>query len=171
MPLPSVLPSPRLPDPRRIPVLRWAVAGPGWIAERFVQALKADTNQRVVAVDSRSLERARAFAARCDIPKAYDDIADLGTDPEVDVVYVATPHSHHFPVALAAVEAGKHVLVEKPLALNAVEGEKLREAAESNRILLVEALWTAFLPKFDVLRQVIADRILGKIHTVAANHG
>jgi len=109
--------------------------------------------------------------ARWDIPKAYDDIADLGADPEIDVVYVATPHNHHFPVTLAAVQAGKHVLVEKPLALNAVEGEKLREAAQAKRILLMEALWTAFLPKFDVLRQVLADGILGKVHTVVANHG
>ena len=69
MPFPSVLPSPRVPDPRRTPVLRWAVAGPGWIAERFVQSLEADTNQRIVAVNSRSLERARAFAARWDISK------------------------------------------------------------------------------------------------------
>lgn len=171
MPFPSSLPPARMEDPDRVPVLRWGIAGPGWIAERFADALRAGTNQRLVAIGSRSAERARQFAARWDIPKAHGAIDDLVSDPEVDVVYVATPHNHHLPVALAAIEAGKHVLVEKPLALNAAEGERLRQAARERQVLLIEALWTAFLPKFRVIRQLLADGALGTIHTVVADHG
>lgn len=171
MPLPDALPSPRTPDPMRAEALRWGIVGPGWIAERFAQALKSGTRQALVAVASRSRERARSFADRWDIPKTYSDLDDLVADPEVDVVYVATPHNHHLPVALAAIEGGKHVLVEKPLALNAAEGERLRDAARTRGVLLIEALWTAFLPKFDVIRQILADGVLGRIHTVIADHG
>ena len=89
----------------------------------------------------------------------------------VDAIYVATPHHQHFPCALAAIEAGKHVLVEKPLALNAAEARKLAEAALAQRVFLMEAYWTDFLPKFDVLRQLLADGALGEIHTILADHG
>lgn len=168
---PTTLPKSRVPDSRQVPVLSWGLVGPGWIAERFVAALQTETDQKIVAVCSRSLERGRAFAKRWNIPTVHADVEALVADPEVDVVYVATPHNHHFSVAMAVLEGGKHALVEKPLALNAVEGQVLCETARRSGVLLVEALWTAFLPKFDVLRQVLADGILGTVHTVIADHG
>jgi predicted dehydrogenase len=92
-------------------------------------------------------------------------------DPEIDVVYVATVHPRHLPDALAAIEAGKHVLVEKPLALNASEARRLKEAARRKGVFLMEAFWSAFLPKFDVIRQLLADGALGRVRTVIADHG
>jgi predicted dehydrogenase len=92
-------------------------------------------------------------------------------DPKIDVVYVATVHPRHLPDALAAIEAGKHVLVEKPLALNASEARRLKEAARRKGVFLMEAFWSAFLPKFDVIRQLLADGALGSVRTVIADHG
>jgi predicted dehydrogenase len=92
-------------------------------------------------------------------------------DPAVDVVYIATVHPRHLPDALAAIEAGKHVLVEKPLALNAEEARRLIEAAKARDVLLMEAYWPDFLPKFDIIRQLIADGAMGSARTVLADHG
>ena len=92
-------------------------------------------------------------------------------DPKIDVVYVATVHPRHLPDALAAIEAGKHVLVEKPLALNASEARRLKEAARRKGVFLMEAFWSAFLPKFDIIRQLLADGALGSLRTVIADHG
>jgi predicted dehydrogenase len=153
------------------PALRWGVLGPGWIAERFIQALRNSTRQLVLAVASRAGERSAAFAARWEIPRSYGSYEALVADPDIDIVYVATPHNAHFPCAQLALEAGRHTLVEKPLALNAAEVEQLAEIARRNQVFLMEALWTVFLPKFDVLRQVLDDRLLGDIRTVIADNG
>jgi predicted dehydrogenase len=171
MPRPTTLPPPRVPDPMLAPPLRWGVLGPGWIAERFVGSLRRSTRQAVVAVASRDQGRAEAFAARWGIDRAYGSYQALVEDPEVDVVYVATPHNAHRPCARLAIEAGRHTLVEKPLALNAAEVEELAAAARANGVFLMEALWTVFLPKFDVLRQVLADGLLGEVRSVLADNG
>jgi predicted dehydrogenase len=168
---PSALPPPRTPDPMLAPRLRWGVLGPGWIAERFVGSLRRSTGQQVVAVASRDLGRAAAFASRWGIDRAYGGYQALVEDPGVDVVYVATPHNAHRPCALLAIEAGRHTLVEKPLALNAAEVAELAAAARGNGVFLMEALWTVFLPRFDVLRQVLADGLLGEVRTVLAEVG
>jgi predicted dehydrogenase len=168
---PSALPPPRTPDPMLAPPLRWGVLGPGWIAERFVGSLRRSTRQQVVAVASRDLSRAAAFASRWGVDRAYGGYQALVEDPGVDVVYVATPHNAHRPCALLAIEAGRHTLVEKPLALNAAEVEELAAAARGNGVFLMEALWTLFLPRFDVLRQVLADGLLGEVRTVLAEVG
>jgi predicted dehydrogenase len=168
---PAALPTPRTPDPMLAPPLRWGVMGPGWIADRFVGALRRSTRQQVVAVASRDPGRAAAFASRWGIDRAYTGYQALAEDPEVEVVYVATPHNAHRPCALLAIEAGRHTLVEKPLALNAAEVEELAAAARSSGVFLMEALWTLFLPKFDVLRQVLADGLLGEVRTVLADIG
>ena len=168
---PTALPSPRTPDPMLAPPLRWGVLGPGWIAERFVGSLRRSTRQPVVAVASRDLGRAEAFAARWGVDRAYGSYRALVEDPGVDVVYVATPHNAHRPCALLAIEAGRHTLVEKPLALNATEVEELAAAARDHGVFLMEALWTVFLPKFDVLRQVLADGLLGEVRSVLADNG
>lgn len=170
MTFPQSLPRPRTPDQGRVPRLRWGISGPGWIAERFVAALKAHTGQEVAAVGSSDPERARAFAGRMGVPSSYRT-PDMLADPAIDVVYVATVHNRHLPDALAAIEAGKHVLIEKPLALNAADGRRLRDAARARGLFLMEAYWADFLPKFDVIRQLLADGALGDVRTVIADHG
>ena len=165
------LPLPRTPDPADAPPLRWGVVAPGGIAATMVEALHRFTRQRVVAVGSRSAERGRAFANRFGIGRAHDSYEALAADPEVDAVYVASPHSHHREHALLAIAAGKHVLVEKAFTRNAAEAREVVGAARSAGIACVEAMWTRFLPSTDVVRQLLADGALGDVETVSADHG
>ncbi|RIJ76530.1 gfo/Idh/MocA family oxidoreductase [Nakamurella silvestris] len=168
---PTSLPTPRTPHPTDAPALRWGVLAPGWIAGRFVEAVKTHSGQRFVAVASRSAERAAAFAATFDIPRAYGGYAELVADPEVDIVYIASPHSEHREQALLAIAAGKHVLLEKAFTRNAGEAREVVAAAAAAGVFLQEAMWTRFLPHIDVVRQLIADGTLGEISTVIADHG
>jgi len=168
---PSQLPQPRTLDAKTVPVLRWGIIGPGWIAERFARALKTGTAQQLAAVASRSQERADAFARRMAIPQAFGSAAELLARPDIDAVYIATPHNHHYPDGLQALQAGKHVLIEKPLALNATEGRALAALAQQKGLLCMEAMWCDFLPKYDVISQLLEDGALGDLHTLLADHG
>jgi len=160
-----------VPDPRDAPGLRWGVLGTGWIAERFTTSLHAHTSQRVVAVASRDLARAEAFATPLGIERPHGDYAALVADPDVDVVYVATPHHLHLRDASLAIEAGKHVLVEKPLALDAGQAQHLADLARARGAFCMEALWTFFLPKYDVARRLVHDGVLGEVRTAILDHG
>jgi predicted dehydrogenase len=168
---PRTFPASRLPDPMAAPTLRWGVLGTGWIAERFAGSLRRNTRQEVVAVGSRSVASAKEFADRVGIGRAHGSYVDLVTDSEVDVVYVATPHNFHHSHAQLAINAGKHVLVEKPLALNAVEAAEVAEWAAQRGVYCAEALWTFYLPSYDVIRQLLDDGVLGEVRTVLADHG
>ena len=154
---------------RSAPSLRWGVIGTGWIADRFVSSLQQHSSQRVVAVGSRTPESARAFADRHSIAAAYGSYEELVADEDVDVVYVATPQNAHLPVALLSLGAGKHTLVEKPLGATAEEARQIAAAAETAGVFCMEAMWTAFLPKFDVLRQLLPA--LGTRLSVVADFG
>lgn len=171
MSFPTALPRPRTPDPMAAPSLRWGIIGPGWIAERFVGATQRNTTQTVLAVGSRGADRSAAFAAKHGIERSYGSYEALLADPDVDVVYVATPHHAHYPLAKLAITAGKPTVVEKPLALNAAQATELRDLAAANGVFLMEALWTLFLPKFDVVRQLLSDGVFGEIRSVLADHG
>jgi len=155
------LPEPRFPDPSDAPALRWGIIAPGWIAGHFVGSLRRHTTQRVVAVASRDEARAQAFAAEHGVERVHATYDALVADPQVDVVYVASPHSHHTEQALAAIAAGKHVLVEKPTARNAAETRRIVEAARAAGVLAMEAMWTRYLPHVDVLRRVLEDGVVG----------
>ena len=154
-----------------VPSLGWGILGTGWIADKFATALRAHTRQRIVAVGSRTRERAERFAAVIGAERAHGSYEALVADPGVDVVYVATPHAHHVPDALLALAAGKHVLVEKPLGINAADAERLRRAAADAGVFCGEALWTLFLPKFDVIGQLLAAGELGDITGLQADIG
>ncbi|HET7799319.1 MAG TPA: Gfo/Idh/MocA family oxidoreductase [Humibacillus xanthopallidus] len=154
-----------------MPSLRWGVLGTGWIASRFVAALHTSTTQRVVAVGSRTQAAADAFAAAHSIERAARRAAALVDDPGVDIVYVATPHHLHRESALLAIDAGKHVLVEKPLGLNSSEAQEISGAAAAAGVFCMEAMWSLFLPRFDVVRQVLDLGLLGDVSTVLADHG
>lgn len=168
---PESLPTARTPDPRSAPSLRWGVLGTGWIADKFASALQRHSSQRVVAVGSRGPGGAESFAGRFGIEHAHSSYEALVADADVDVVYVATPHNVHLPCALLSLEAGKHTLIEKPLALNAAQAREIAEVAQRRERFCMEAYWTAFLPKFDVLRQVLGSGVLGEITAVVADFG
>jgi predicted dehydrogenase len=168
---PAPLPVPRRPDPLDVPALRWGVLGTGWIAERFVRALRTSTTQQVVAVGSRTQASAERFAGAAGVLTAHGSPEALVADPGVEVVYVATPHQAHRASALLAIDAGKHVLVEKPMGVDAAQAEEVSAAAATAGVLCMEAMWTLFLPRFDVVRQVLEQGLLGDVRTVLADHG
>lgn len=170
--IPTVLPEPSLFIPESgEPALRWGVVGPGWIAGEFVKAAHAHTAQRVVAVGSRSIARASAFAAEHGIEAAVEGVDALVARPDVDVVYIATPQSEHAAVALAAIAAGKHVLVEKPFTVTAAEARTVADAARAAGVLAMEGMWSRYLPQASVLRTLLADGALGAVRSVLADHG
>lgn len=168
---PTALPQPTRLAPESIPVLRWGIIGPGWIADHFAAALRGQTRQQLVAVVGRNAEKTAAFAARWDIPQVCRNVGEMLALNQLDVVYVATPHNHHFPDAMQVLQAGKHVLIEKPLALNAQEGRALQEEARARGLFCLEGMWCDFTPKYDVLRQLLANGDLGELHTLIADHG
>jgi predicted dehydrogenase len=165
------LPDPRTPDPTQSPTLRWGIVGPGWIAQRFVNALNAHTTQEVAAVASRSAQRAHEFAGHHSIPHVHHGLESLLADDDIDIVYISTPHIEHRSCALAALRAGKHVLVEKPMGINAAEAADVLAAAREHGLFAGEAMWTKFLPKFDVIRQILDNGMLGDVRTVVVDNG
>ncbi|MGO4298980.1 Gfo/Idh/MocA family protein [Leifsonia sp. RAF41] len=167
----TTLPAPRHPDPSDAPALRWGVLGPGGIAADFTDALHRHTVQRVVAAGSRSAERAAAFAAAHGVERSNGSYEALVSDPEVDVVYVATPHSEHLEHALLAIAAGKHVLIEKPMAVTAEQARKIVAAAREAGVFAMEAMWTRYLPQTDIIRQLLEQDALGDVRVVTADFG
>ena len=153
------------------PVLRWGILAPGVIATKFVRSLKRYTDQEVAAVGSRSRERAECFGRRFSIPSAYGSYEALLADNDVDIVYIASPHSHHKRMAIASLEAGKHVLVEKPLAISALEAQAVEDAARVHNRFAMEAMHTRFHPKIGVLEKLLKDGVLGKVQLVTADLG
>ncbi|BAS07528.1 trans-1,2-dihydrobenzene-1,2-diol dehydrogenase [Arthrobacter sp. Hiyo4] len=170
MALPS-LPASRVPDSRDAPALRWGIMGPGWIAERFTESVQAHTTQVIAAVGSRSLARSEAFADTFGVPAAYGSYEELAAAPGIDIVYVCTPHNFHQSAAILAIDAGKHVLIEKPLGLNALQARDIAARAAAADVFAAEAMWSFFLPKFDVIRQVLDAGVLGTVSTVLAEYG
>ncbi|WP_434386341.1 Gfo/Idh/MocA family protein [Melittangium boletus] len=170
-PFPATLPPPDVIPLRGGPVLRWGVLAPGRIAGGFVWALHQHTDQRVHAVASRDPERARQFASSYGVPRVHASYEQLVADPDIDIVYVASPHSEHKRQALLAIAAGKHVLVEKPLALNAHEARDIAHAARAAGVFAMEALWSRFLPQTLLVERLLREGILGDIRLVTADFG
>jgi predicted dehydrogenase len=151
--------------------IRWGILGTGNIAGQFVRGLKDARNAQAVAVGSRSMEKAAAFAREFEIPQGYGSYAELVHDPNVNVIYVATPHALHHENTLMCLQAGKAVLCEKPLAIDEQQAREMIDLAHRKNLFLMEATWTWFLPPFVKLRQLLADKILGRIRFVSADFG
>ena len=171
MPFPTSLPASRVKPASEAPAIRWGILGSGWIAERFIESVRAHTRQDIAAVGSRSKERAEEFASRMGLKQAYGDYDELVSADDLDVIYVASPHNLHHEGVMLALNAGKHVLVEKPIALNRAQTAEMVELARSKKLFFAEALWTFFLPKFDVLRQLLETRAIGEIKAVYTEYG
>ena len=161
----------RIEDPRTAPPLRWGILGAGNIAGDFADAVNAHTRAQLVAVGSRNRDRSERFATAHGIPTTHLGYRDLVEDPQVDAVYVATPHSEHREHALLAIAAGKHVLVEKSFTRNAGEAEDVFAAAKAAGVFAMEAMWTRFLPHVAALHQLIDAGEIGEIVNLSADHG
>ena len=150
---------------------RWGIAGTGGIAGGFTRDLALVPGAQVVAVGSRSQDTADAFAADHGIGRAHGSYDALADDPDVDVVYVAGPHTTHLDLTLRFLRAGKHVLCEKPLGLSAAEVRQMAEAARRADRFLMEALWSRFLPAYAELRELLAQGVIGEPRMVEAEFG
>ncbi|NSY40427.1 gfo/Idh/MocA family oxidoreductase [Leisingera sp. ANG59] len=153
------------------PTLRWGILGSGWIAERFIESARAHTRQEIAAVGSRSQEKANTFARTWDIDTAHGSYQALVADDSLDVIYVATPHNLHLGHVRLALEAGCNVLVEKPMGLSHAEATEMVALAREKGVFFAEALWTYFLPKFDVIQQLLDTGVLGEIKSVHTEYG
>jgi predicted dehydrogenase len=149
--------------------LRWGILGPGGIAHTFTRDLRT-AGLDVTAVGSRRADAASAFAAEYGIARAHGSYEELVSDPDVDIVYIATPHPLHAEQAILALEHGKHVLVEKPFTLNAAEAASVQRVAAERGLLAMEAMWTRYLPHMVRIRELLASGALGEVRTLFADH-
>jgi predicted dehydrogenase len=157
-------------DPDQVPPLRWGMIGTGWIADRFASDLRLLPGAEVVAVGSRAQAGADVFADLHQIAHRHPSYEALVADDNVQAVYVSTPHPGHHDAALAAIQAGKHVLCEKPFTMDAAQAGSLVDAARTQGVFLMEAMWTRFLPHVVQMRSEIASGRLGDLRMVIADH-
>lgn len=148
---------------------RWGIIGTGGIARTFARDISYLPNHNVVAVGSRTKAKAEEFASEFSA-QGFGSYEELVAS-DVDAVYVATPHSLHAANSILALNAGKPVLCEKPFAVNAVQAEEMVKAARLNEVALMEAMWSRFLPHYQVLRDIVASGELGELVTLYADHG
>lgn len=152
--------------------LRWGILGPGRIARQFCAGVQESLpDARVVAVGSRDAGRADAFGAEFGIPRRYGSYEELVADPEVDAVYVASPHSGHRDHCLLCIEAGKAVLCEKPFTINAAEAEEIVRAARARGVFVMEAMKTRFYPAMYRVRELLAEGAIGEPRMLHADFG
>ncbi|MFJ9800849.1 Gfo/Idh/MocA family protein [Streptomyces wuyuanensis] len=149
--------------------IRWGILATGPMAAAFTEDLRTIPGADVVAVGSRSRQSAQVFADRFSIPRAYGDWQDLADDPDVDVVYVATPHAHHLAAAAVCLEGGKAVLCEKPFALNRSQTASMIATAEDRSLFLMEGMWTFVNPLVRRARELIGDGLIGDVTSVHAD--
>jgi predicted dehydrogenase len=151
--------------------IRWGVVGPGRIAEKVVEDFAVVDGARAVAVASRSLDRAEGFAARHRLERAYGSYAEILADPDVDVLYVATPHPQHHAIALGALRAGKALLIEKAFTATTAGAAEIVDVARETGVFVMEAMWTRFQPAVVALRDLVADGAIGEVRSVQADLG
>ena len=156
------------PDDRPI---RWGILATGGIAHAFARDLALQPDCEVVAVGSRSQASADAFGDEFGVPHRHASYQALVNDPDVDAVYVSTPHPGHHDAALLAIDAGKAVLVEKPFAMDAAQAREMIDAARGQGTFLMEAMWTRFLPHIARVREILAAGTLGDVVYLTAEHG
>lgn len=152
-------------------MLKVGILGAGGIACAMAKTISKMPSACCFAVASRDLEKARKFAEKWGIKKAYGSYEEMLSDPGVDLVYVATPHSHHYPHVRLCLEHGKHVLCEKAFTVNAAQARELFRIAKDKRLLLTEAMWTRYLPMRGTINEVLRSGIVGKPWLLTANLG
>lgn len=152
-------------------IYNWGIIGLGAIAEKFANDLKLLTNARLFAVASRNKQKAIAFAKKHNAVHAYGDYKDIIKNKDLDIIYIATPHSSHYENTVSCLINKIAVLCEKPLAINSSEVKKMITAARENNTFLMEAIWTRFLPSTAKLIELIEEKAIGKVQFIRADFG
>lgn len=151
--------------------INWGIIGLGSIANKFAEDLLLVNDANLMAVASRNMNKARSFAGKYHADKPYDSYADLIKDPDVDVVYIATPHTFHFEYTMQCLEANKSVLCEKPMGMNSDQVQKMITKANEKGLFLMEATWTRFIPATETVLNLIESGVIGKVQFVRADFG
>ena len=152
-------------------IFKWGIIGPGRIAQKFAAALEIVPNATLHAVASRDLKKARQFAATYKAPFFYDNYETLADNPDIDAVYIATPHTFHHAHVLLCLKKKKAVLCEKPMSVNFASTAEMILAARQNNVFLMEAMWTRFLPIIDKTMQLIKEGEIGEVKYLSADFG
>ncbi|BDI32823.1 oxidoreductase [Capsulimonas corticalis] len=150
---------------------RWGIIGLGSIAGQFATGLQSVPDAELAAVASRTQEKADAFGEKFGAAKRYGSYRELAADPDIDAVYIATPHPMHAEDSILCLEAGKAVLTEKPFTINAAQARATIDAARANNVFLMEAMWTRFFPVMVKVRELIASQAIGDLRIVQADFG
>ena len=149
-------------------MFRIGIIGAGWIAEKMAEAIAPFQDICIYAIASRSIDKARSFAARWKVEKAYGSYEEMVSDPAVDLVYIATPHSHHYDHAMLAVNHSKPALVEKAFTANARQAEDLINAAKAKGVFITEAIWTRYMPLSHKIKEIMDSGIIGEPRVLTA---
>lgn len=150
-------------------MFRIGIIGAGWIARKMAVAIAPSKEMEIYAISSRSITKAEAFAREFGIPAAYGSYEEMTRDPEVDLVYIATPHSHHFEHAMLALENGKPVLVEKAFTANADQASRLIDEARKRNLFISEAIWTRYMPLSHKIKEIMESGIIGEPRILTAS--
>lgn len=157
--------------PSKSKQIKWGILAPGHIARKFASDLATVKDAQLYAVASRSLDKALAFKDEFNAKVAYGNYMDLIHDPKVDAIYIATPHAFHKVYTIDCLKQKKAVLCEKPLALNSADVDQMIQTAKEEEVLLMEALWTCFLPHFNEVLSFLSTGAYGKVLSVEADFG
>lgn len=149
--------------------MKLGILGAGGIASTMAKTVAGMKGVEAYAVAARDLERAREFAQKYEVKKAYGSYEEMLADDEVELVYIATPHSHHYLHAKMCLEAGKNVLCEKAFTVNAEQAQKLFDLAKEKKLLITEAIWTRYMPSRKMINDIIESGVIGEVTAVTAN--
>lgn len=150
---------------------RWGLMGPGKIAHRFASSFGGFSHAKIAAVASRDKERGQSFAAQYNIPTCYNGYESLARDPEIDAIYISTPHAFHRELTLLCLEHKKPVLCEKPLTLNHKYASEMVAAARKNNTFLMEAMWTCFFPSIRKMMELVRSGAIGEVKFLRGDFG
>lgn len=151
--------------------INWGIIGPGKIAEKFAGDMHLSENNTLLGVASRDPARAKRFAEDHQAERYYGSYEELASDPDIQVVYIATPHAMHFGHTMMCLQNGKSVLVEKPMGMNAAQVERMISEARSRKLFLMEALWTRFIPATEKLTDLLKNKVIGNLLFIHADFG
>ncbi|WP_289301036.1 Gfo/Idh/MocA family protein [Sporofaciens musculi] len=151
--------------------MKIGILGAGSIAHKMAETVRSMEKTEIYAVASRSLEKAEDFAKQYHIPKAYGNYEDMVKNSSVDLVYVATPHSHHYEHVKLCLENGRNVLCEKAFMINSAQAKEVVRIAREKKLLLAEAIWTRYMPSRELIREAVDSGIIGRVTSLTANLG